>query len=50
MITIEVDRYTGVPAYESWWDVAVAEVSAIESVRTAREVYERARSEERSHV
>ena len=50
VIAIEVDRYTGVPAYESWWDVAVAEVSAIESVRTAREVYERARSEERSHV
>ena len=50
VIAIEVDRYTGVPAYESWWDVAVAEVSAIESVRTAREVYERTRSEERSHV
>ena len=50
VIAIEVDRYTGVPAYESWWDVAVAEVSAIESVRTAREAYERARSEERSHV
>ena len=50
VIAIEVDRYTGVPAYESWWDVAVAEVSAIESVRTAREAYEQARSEERSHV
>jgi 3D-(3,5/4)-trihydroxycyclohexane-1,2-dione acylhydrolase (decyclizing) len=50
VIAIEVDRYTGVPAYESWWDVAVAEVSAVESVRAAREVYERARSEERSHV
>ena len=27
MIAIEVDRYEGVPGYESWWDVPVAEVS-----------------------
>ena len=27
VIAIEVDRYEGVPGYESWWDVAVAEVS-----------------------
>ena len=26
----------GVPGYESWWDVAVAEVSEMESVREAR--------------
>jgi 3D-(3,5/4)-trihydroxycyclohexane-1,2-dione acylhydrolase (decyclizing) len=26
LICIEVDRYEGVPAYESWWDVPVAEV------------------------
>ena len=50
MIAVEVDRYEGVPGYESWWDVAVAEVSAVASVRAAREAYEQARSEERSHV
>jgi 3D-(3,5/4)-trihydroxycyclohexane-1,2-dione acylhydrolase (decyclizing) len=50
VIAVEVDRYEGVPGYESWWDVAVAEVSAVESVRAAREAYETARREERSHV
>jgi 3D-(3,5/4)-trihydroxycyclohexane-1,2-dione acylhydrolase (decyclizing) len=50
VIAVEVDRYEGVPSYESWWDVAVPEVSAVDSVRAAREQYERARREERSHV
>jgi 3D-(3,5/4)-trihydroxycyclohexane-1,2-dione acylhydrolase (decyclizing) len=43
VIAIEVDRYEGVPGYESWWDVPVAEVSAVESVREARKRYETAR-------
>jgi len=50
VIAVECDRYAGVPDYESWWDVAVAEVSAVESVRAARERYEAARRDERSHV
>ena len=49
-IVVEVDRYEGVPGYESWWDVAVAEVSAVKEVRAARERYETAREDERSHV
>src|SRR5213076_2515602 len=32
VICIEVDRYEGVPNYESWWDVPVAEVASAESV------------------
>jgi 3D-(3,5/4)-trihydroxycyclohexane-1,2-dione acylhydrolase (decyclizing) len=44
VLAIEVDRYEGVPDYESWWDVPVAEVSGVESVREARKAYERARS------
>jgi 3D-(3,5/4)-trihydroxycyclohexane-1,2-dione acylhydrolase (decyclizing) len=36
VVAVEVDRYEGVPGYESWWDVAVAEVSEVESVRAAR--------------
>jgi 3D-(3,5/4)-trihydroxycyclohexane-1,2-dione acylhydrolase (decyclizing) len=44
VIAIEVDRYEGVPGYESWWDVPVAEVSAVDSVREARRRYEDARS------
>jgi 3D-(3,5/4)-trihydroxycyclohexane-1,2-dione acylhydrolase (decyclizing) len=43
VLAIEVDRYEGVPGYESWWDVPVAEVSAVESVRDARATYERSR-------
>jgi 3D-(3,5/4)-trihydroxycyclohexane-1,2-dione acylhydrolase (decyclizing) len=50
VITIEVDRYEGVPAYESWWDVPIAEVSEVGQVRAARDHYETARRDERSHV
>src|SRR5213080_4039797 len=46
VIAVEVDRYEGVPDYESWWDVAVAEVSQVPSVRAAREQYEAARRDE----
>lgn len=44
---IEVDRNVRVPGYESWWDVAVAEVSEMEGVRRAREAYEKAVRRER---
>ena len=44
MLAIEVDRYEGVPGYESWWDVPVAEVSEVEAVKAARAEYERARA------
>jgi 3D-(3,5/4)-trihydroxycyclohexane-1,2-dione acylhydrolase (decyclizing) len=50
VIVVEVDRDEAVPGYESWWDVAVAEVSEDSSVRAAREAYETARRDERSHV
>ncbi|HMI29767.1 MAG TPA: thiamine pyrophosphate-dependent enzyme, partial [Gaiellaceae bacterium] len=43
VLAIEVDRYEGVPGYESWWDVPVAEVSTVESVRAARATYEQSR-------
>jgi 3D-(3,5/4)-trihydroxycyclohexane-1,2-dione acylhydrolase (decyclizing) len=42
VLTIEVDRYEGVPDYESWWDVPVAEVSEVEAVKAARAAYEQA--------
>ncbi|NUR77453.1 MAG: 3D-(3,5/4)-trihydroxycyclohexane-1,2-dione acylhydrolase (decyclizing) [Thermoleophilia bacterium] len=50
VIATEVDRYEGVPDYDSWWDVAVAEVSDVAAVRAARERYESGRVNERSHV
>jgi 3D-(3,5/4)-trihydroxycyclohexane-1,2-dione acylhydrolase (decyclizing) len=48
VLSIEVDRYEGVPSYESWWDVPVSEVSSLEAVRAAREAYEEARKQERA--
>jgi 3D-(3,5/4)-trihydroxycyclohexane-1,2-dione acylhydrolase (decyclizing) len=49
-VYIEVDRYAGVPSYESWWDVPVAEVSDDGAVQAAREEYERAREQQRAYV
>jgi 3D-(3,5/4)-trihydroxycyclohexane-1,2-dione acylhydrolase (decyclizing) len=50
VIAIEVDRYEGVPGYESWWDVAVSEVSGAESVQAARAAYDEARAEQRRYL
>jgi 3D-(3,5/4)-trihydroxycyclohexane-1,2-dione acylhydrolase (decyclizing) len=47
VIVIETDPLKGVPAYDSWWDVPVAEVSALPSVRTARKQFEKAVKRER---
>lgn len=47
MIYIQNDRYVNVPGYESWWDVQVAEVSEMETVREARKSWETMRSKER---
>jgi 3D-(3,5/4)-trihydroxycyclohexane-1,2-dione acylhydrolase (decyclizing) len=48
VLAVEVDRYEGVPSYDSWWDVPVAEVSDVEAVRAAREAYEEAQTRERT--
>jgi 3D-(3,5/4)-trihydroxycyclohexane-1,2-dione acylhydrolase (decyclizing) len=50
VIVIEVDRYEGVPGYESWWDVPVAEVSDLPSVQDARRDYDTARRAERKFL
>jgi 3D-(3,5/4)-trihydroxycyclohexane-1,2-dione acylhydrolase (decyclizing) len=50
VVYIESDRYAGVPDYESWWDVPVAEVSDEETVRSAREGYEQARRAQRIYL
>jgi 3D-(3,5/4)-trihydroxycyclohexane-1,2-dione acylhydrolase (decyclizing) len=47
VVVIRNDRLQGVPGYESWWDVAVPEVSALPSVQEARVRYEEMRAEER---
>jgi 3D-(3,5/4)-trihydroxycyclohexane-1,2-dione acylhydrolase (decyclizing) len=41
VIHVPVDRYEGVPGYESWWDVPVAEVSESGNLEAARQEHER---------
>ncbi|MGA8631339.1 MAG: 3D-(3,5/4)-trihydroxycyclohexane-1,2-dione acylhydrolase (decyclizing) [Terracidiphilus sp.] len=50
VIVVETDTTAGVPGYDSWWDVAVAEVSENAGVREARARYEEARKRERHHL
>ena len=50
VIVVETDIAARVPGYESWWDVPVAEVSEIASVREARAKYEAMRAKERHHL
>jgi len=50
VIVVEVDPEERVPGFESWWDVPVAEVSEMDSVRRARTDYEKAIRRERTHL
>jgi 3D-(3,5/4)-trihydroxycyclohexane-1,2-dione acylhydrolase (decyclizing) len=50
VVHIETDRYAGVPSYEGWWDVPVAEVSNDPAVQEARREYEEARAAQRQYV
>jgi len=47
VIYIQNDRYVGIPSYEGWWDVPVAEVSGMPSVQAARAEWTEMREEER---
>jgi 3D-(3,5/4)-trihydroxycyclohexane-1,2-dione acylhydrolase (decyclizing) len=50
VIHIPVDRYEGVPDYDSFWDVPVAEVSDMETVVAARREYAKNRRSERRYL
>jgi 3D-(3,5/4)-trihydroxycyclohexane-1,2-dione acylhydrolase (decyclizing) len=50
VICIEVDRYQGVPDYESWWDVPVSEVASPDAVNAARTEYEQSKQKERRYL
>ena len=50
VIQVPTDRYQGVPDYESWWDVPVAEVSESDDVRKARAELERAEERRRWYL
>ena len=47
VLVVETDYYDGVPGYDSWWDVPIAEVSEIESVQQARIKYVEGKKKER---
>ena len=47
VVVVETAIDPRVPGYESWWDVAIAEVSESSAVRDARKEYEKARQKER---
>jgi len=47
VVYVPIDPGVGVPGYESWWDVAVAEVSEQDSVREARKAWEAGKKRER---
>jgi len=49
VIYIQTNRQT-VPDFESQWDVPVAEVSAMDTVRAAREGYEAEKQAERRYL
>jgi 3D-(3,5/4)-trihydroxycyclohexane-1,2-dione acylhydrolase (decyclizing) len=50
VIHVPVDRYEGVPTYESFWDVPVAEVSEMDPVVDARKEYAEGRQAERPYL
>ena len=50
VIVIETDRERRVPDYESWWDVAVAEVSNCDSVKSSYEAYRKAKKMEKHYL
>jgi 3D-(3,5/4)-trihydroxycyclohexane-1,2-dione acylhydrolase (decyclizing) len=50
VVYVEADRYRGVPSYESWWDVPVAEVSEEDAVRAARLAYDEAHAHQRQYL
>jgi 3D-(3,5/4)-trihydroxycyclohexane-1,2-dione acylhydrolase (decyclizing) len=50
VVYIETDPLAPVPSSESWWDVPVSEVSALESTQQARAAYEAAKRGQRRYL
>ena len=47
MVHVETDPLVPAPSSDSWWDVPVSEVAAIDSTRQARKSYEASKSHQR---
>jgi 3D-(3,5/4)-trihydroxycyclohexane-1,2-dione acylhydrolase (decyclizing) len=50
VIHVETDPLVPAPDSPAWWDVPVAEVSALESTRTARRAYEDHKTRQRPYM
>ena len=50
LIEIETDALVPAPSSESWWDVAVAEVSDLESATRARRSYEAGKAQQQRYL
>jgi len=47
VIHVDTDPFVDAPSSESWWDVPVSEVSALDSTQRARETYEQHKARQR---
>jgi 3D-(3,5/4)-trihydroxycyclohexane-1,2-dione acylhydrolase (decyclizing) len=50
VIVVETDMNVRVPGYDAWWDVPVAEVSELETVRASRDDYQQGVKKERTFL
>ena len=50
VIHVETDPLVPAPDSPAWWDVPVAEVSALDSTQQARTTYEEHKTHQRSHL
>lgn len=50
VIVVETNLETGVPNYDTWWDVPICETSATTGVQQARKNYEQRRQDERTFL
>ena len=50
VVYIETDPLAPVPSSESWWDVPVSEIAALESTQQARAAYEAAKRDQRLYL
>jgi 3D-(3,5/4)-trihydroxycyclohexane-1,2-dione acylhydrolase (decyclizing) len=50
VVQVHADLLTPAPTSDAWWDVPVAEISALESTRTARVTYERHKQDQRIYL